>query len=303
MKCFPSSTRKITFIFLRMVCPVLEVMTSLSVITTEAAGIPQSTCPVRSIRPEDDIAFNSDPSVDTVAFYTTRKNRNDPSPLLLKVTIDKKNTPPELTALSDILYNMAMVHHGLMAETVKPEPAKPIEKEALPENKTTTAAIDTIQQRHEEIIPPENVVNQELKTEAKAAPPSGTFQVKLSLAEKFQRQQQEVATGTIVRDSVEMQGLSIKIREAERGKDNVTYRVQFASSRKSKKPYTVTVSGKKYRTWQYYYKGAYRQCIGNFDSLGPAKKLQDDSRKQGFPQAFVVVFVNGKRTVDPKYFR
>ncbi len=86
-------------------------------------------------------------------------------------------------------------------------------------------------------------------------------------------------------------------------KEKVVYRVQISASTKSKGSYTVRVNGKDWKTYEYRYKGAYRQCIGNFSSLEPAKELQDAGRRSGYPQAFVVVFVNGTRSIDPKYFR
>jgi hypothetical protein len=244
------------------------------------------------------VAFNIDPVTDTIAFYTTRKDREDPSPLLLKVTIDKNTTPPELTNLSDILFNIAMVNEELTAgisgeKVIQTDVGAnvPTEKKAV----ITTDTLKTAGPELTEVTKPEptgKIKPEKAKTtepeEIKSIP---TLQ---ALSEKHD----VTSPGS---DSLAISG-NLK-SWSKTATDKVVYRVQFASSMKSKSPYTVKVNGKTYRTWQYYYKGAYRQCIGNFDTLGPAVDLQNSGRTSGLSQAFVVVFVNGKRSVDPKYFR
>ncbi len=75
--------------------------------------------------------------------------------------------------------------------------------------------------------------------------------------------------------------------------DNV-FKVQFLSLSKQK-----TLSGKKYKVLQpiesYYYKGMWRYTTGNYTTREIAEKQKSKIRKQGFKEAFVVEFKDGKR--------
>jgi len=86
-------------------------------------------------------------------------------------------------------------------------------------------------------------------------------------------------------------------------KDIVIYRVQILSENKSKGSYNLSINNKNYKTFEYFYVGAYRTCVGEFSTLAPAKELQSTCRKSGHPQAFVVAFVNNKRSTDSALFK
>ena len=85
--------------------------------------------------------------------------------------------------------------------------------------------------------------------------------------------------------------------------DKIVYRVQFLASMKPKAKFRVTVDNKSYDTYEYFYQGAYRYCIGEFTTLAPARDLQNAARLNGQNQAFVVVFKNNERTLDRAYFK
>jgi hypothetical protein len=89
----------------------------------------------------------------------------------------------------------------------------------------------------------------------------------------------------------------------EEQKDIVVYRVQLFSSSKKAGSKKITVANKPYMTFEYLYKGAYRSCIGEFDTLAQAVELQNISRKNGHPQAFVVAFIDDVRSTDPALFK
>lgn len=86
-------------------------------------------------------------------------------------------------------------------------------------------------------------------------------------------------------------------------KDVVVYRVQLASNPKARGSYEIKVNNVTYKTFEYFYVGSYRTCIGEFSTLAPARDLQNAARKAGFDQAFVVVFVNDVRSTDPALFK
>jgi hypothetical protein len=86
-------------------------------------------------------------------------------------------------------------------------------------------------------------------------------------------------------------------------KDKVLYRVQFLSSDNPKGSYKFTLDGVVYNTYEYFYSGAYRTCIGEFDTVAAAKELQDKCREKGYSQAFVAAFKNNIRSKDPELFK
>jgi hypothetical protein len=85
--------------------------------------------------------------------------------------------------------------------------------------------------------------------------------------------------------------------------NSVIYRVQFLASMKHLEKFKVTVKGKVYDTYEYFYQGAYRYCIGEFTTLAPARDLQIDARLSGQNQAFVAAFKNNVRSLEISLFR
>ncbi len=88
-----------------------------------------------------------------------------------------------------------------------------------------------------------------------------------------------------------------------KGVQGIVFRIQIVSLMKPKKDFTVSVNNKKYLTWHYYYKGAYRYTIGSFKDVGSAVKFKNICAKHGFPQAFVAAFKGRERITDPKVFK
>jgi hypothetical protein len=86
-------------------------------------------------------------------------------------------------------------------------------------------------------------------------------------------------------------------------KEVVVYRVQFVSNNSKKGSYNISIGGKNYTTWEYFYNGAYRSTVGEFKTIGAANALQKILRQSGYPQAFVVAFTNNVRTMDPALFK
>ncbi|MDQ3112126.1 MAG: N-acetylmuramoyl-L-alanine amidase [Bacteroidota bacterium] len=75
----------------------------------------------------------------------------------------------------------------------------------------------------------------------------------------------------------------------------VVYRVQIISSDKALKENAPQLKGLT-DTWHYESKGSYKYTAGSYKTQAEAVKRQNELRKNGFPEAFVVVFdSNGKR--------
>ena len=81
------------------------------------------------------------------------------------------------------------------------------------------------------------------------------------------------------------------------------FRIQFLSSVSQKPMKEVSVNGKSYPVYIYYYLKEYRYTAGEFTSLESAKALQSAMRKAGYPQAFVAAFKNNTRSLDLNLFR
>jgi hypothetical protein len=65
----------------------------------------------------------------------------------------------------------------------------------------------------------------------------------------------------------------------------------------------VVIEGSPYDTYEYYYKGAYRITVGEFETLQAANNFRLQCRRAGFNQAFVAVFRGEKRETDPSVFK
>ncbi len=77
----------------------------------------------------------------------------------------------------------------------------------------------------------------------------------------------------------------------------INYRVQFRSSGKSLGSFKTTIEGTDYPSFEYFYKGAYRYTIGNFEKWSAADVLCKKCRAAGYPEAFVVTFKGDERVI------
>lgn len=89
------------------------------------------------------------------------------------------------------------------------------------------------------------------------------------------------------------------VEQATPSTDAIVYRVQFAASSKPKGSYEITIGGKKYKTFEYLYNGAYRSCAGEFSTSASAAGLQKQLRQEGYPDAFVIPTKGKERVTDP----
>ena len=93
------------------------------------------------------------------------------------------------------------------------------------------------------------------------------------------------------------------ITEPAEKKDIVLYRVQIVANTRPKGSYNISIAGKGYKTYEYFYKGAYRSTVGELSTLRAAKEFLIAVRRSGYLQAFVVAFKNNIRSNDPELFR
>ena len=113
----------------------------------------------------------------------------------------------------------------------------------------------------------------------------------------------KLANERIARIKADSISAAKKVAALNATKDVVVYRVQFASNATKKGSYNITIGGKNYRTWEYYYKGAYRSTVGEFKTFAAAMEFQKKVKQSGHPQTFVGAFKNNVRSTDPALFK
>ncbi len=91
--------------------------------------------------------------------------------------------------------------------------------------------------------------------------------------------------------------------EAETDPDRVVFRVQILSSSRPDTRPRVTIGGDSYETFEYFYKGAYRITVGEFETVREASAFRTQCRNAGYDQAFVAAFRGDERETDPSVFR
>ncbi len=85
--------------------------------------------------------------------------------------------------------------------------------------------------------------------------------------------------------------------------NRVVFRVQIISSSGPNSNPSVTISGTRYSTLEYFYKGAYRVTVGEFELVQDASNFRTRCRNAGYSQAFVAAFRGNERETDPSVFR
>ena len=219
--------------------------------------------------PGDDIAFTLDRKNGTSAFYTTVESRGKSKPQLLRITLDENARKKSDMNLSSALFEMTGVHFEPATKT-----AYQIETQlASAENQPATEKI------------------QEEK------PAADKKNAGAPAAEKTDKTQAAVNTNAVASVPPES-----KTATAAQPASTIIYRVQILSGSKSKDSYTVTVNTRKFNTYEYLYKGAYRTTIGEFNTYKEALKLLNECHST-YPNAFVVVFRNNERVNDPSLLK
>jgi hypothetical protein len=92
-------------------------------------------------------------------------------------------------------------------------------------------------------------------------------------------------------------------QEAVTNPQNLVFRVQILSSAKSNSTPSVLIEGSTHSTFEYFYKGAYRVCVGEFETVQAANDFRLQCRRAGYNQAFVAAFRGDKRETDPSVFK
>ena len=257
----------------------------------------------RNINSEmDEISFKIDPKNEKSGFLTVKSISTDKNIKLFKLSLSDKDSNSGIR-LADLLVNLALLEIDNHTSIPSQKEIKVDNKisETLTGEQTTHNDIETDTRIHDITI--DQPVEKDQKSEQ-----VNNIAVKTTQAEiKESLDESSTTTDNKQIQSTGNNALSEKvteeIKEPEIKKPEIIYRVQFASSSKSKGIQTISIGGIEYKTWEYLYKGAYRSCIGEFETLAQAKAMQTKCRQSGYPQAFVVVFKNNERSLDPALFK
>jgi len=238
----------------------------------------------------DEVAFKINREGKNIGFYTMIEKygigqKQSRRTLYIIRPVDKYMDARALM-LSDILMNFASGSH--LTAKFEEDEEDVVDIEIKDEVKTD-------EDRITDSLRAEKLIADRLAREERIADSLRAEEIK---AERLAYERMEAAR---IADS--LQSEILKQEEAEVSEDRVTYRIQILSSNKKDGTYNILVNGTKYDTWEYYYKGAWRITIGEFEELEDAREMQSKCRNSGYDQAFVVAFVNDERSLDMSLFR
>lgn len=209
---------------------------------------------------DDELAFALNPADSKTAFFTSGNLSGNKKLQLFRVAFADQYAIHDLKNLSDAF--IYLVSAGKVIEEIK-------------------VAESTIS---EPVIPK--------KTEPSIKPQStAAVSEKISKAEPEKTVQKSVTAETLMTEKQ-------PVRETDKEEDVIVYRIQFATSSKPKGSYKIVVNGQTYDTYEYFYAGSYRHCVGEFSTPGKAGTLKNVMRKEGHPDAFIATFRNNERILN-----
>ena len=240
---------------------------------------------------KDEVAFTLSKKDVKMGFITIKENSPGSEMKLYKLGLSEEYQKSGMN-LSSLLINLALLEGIVPATELIAQEKKTIEKDAAPiveKEIEKKKAIETKPEIERPIL---------VEKETKSIPEPEI----LTTATEILPVKTEAET-PIITQKPEPEQIKEASPEPLIDQDIVIYRVQFASSTKSKGSYTVKLGGKAYQSWEYLYKGAYRSCVGDYKKLSEAKIMQTKCRQSGYNQAFVVVFMNDERSLDRALFK
>ncbi len=285
--------------------------------------------------PDDDIAFRIDNTGLRTAFFTIRNNTGTTGMTLMKIIPDPAAPAPGIQDLSDYIPEMMIKDEGrgekkiayslsrpveypslMPVDTIMPpepevaevkgpikktEVKKPVKKTEVKEPvemaKVKTIAVikeaETEERMKKEDVSEKPLMNLPL-AEVKLPPEPIEKTVAVTKTPVASKTPATVKPAAENKEKVED---AIYLSGSKEIIEGVIYRVQFSASMSPKESIEVIIEGKRYKTFGYFYGGAYRTTVGEFNTLAEARTLQSIMRKLGYNQAFVVAFRYGERIV------
>lgn len=218
----------------------------------------------------DDMAFVIDRRDNKTAFFTVRTKNGKTDNQLYRITINDIIAENRTKDITSLLVGMT-----------------------APESSQLTASAGAIK---DTVVIPSQVQEPISKPSGSETVPAGNKVTTVIAAEPK-------TVEKVTADAKAVPTVATPATTTTKEKGDVIYRIQILATSNSKGSYSMKISGKDYMTWEYLYKGAYRTTVGEFKTLAEASKFQNECRKSGFKEAFVVVFVDNIRSTDPAFFK
>ena len=133
---------------------------------------------------------------------------------------------------------------------------------------------------------------------------AGSIQsISKSQVQTGQKQVTEPAQSQKLPEVKKQETIQPPVEQAAPSPDVIVYRVQFAATSKPKGSFEITIGGKKYKTFEYFYNGTYRSCAGEFSTSASAVGLQMQFKQEGYPDAFIIPTKGKERVTDPSLLK
>jgi len=266
--------------------------------------------------PDDDIAFTMNRLNGKTGFYSSIDNVNKRYSQLYKISGAEKSDGKNIADISALLMTRALADTAFTYQKLLLAKADDISRAAeearIAEAEAKTKAAETKKTTDKEKAAEAKKLADETKAaearkladEAKAAEARRLAEeAKTAEAEKAAEAAKTKSALASSQPKVRVDTVKSITPVSEKLRDVVIYRIQFLSSVSQKPMKEVSVNGKSYPVYIYYYLKEYRYTAGEFTSLESAKALQSAMRKAGYPQAFVAAFKNNTRSLDLNLFR
>ena len=266
--------------------------------------------------PDDDIAFTMNRLNGKTGFYSSIDNVNKRYSQLYKISGAEKSDGKNIADISAALMTRALADTAFTYQKLLLAKADDISRAAeearIAEAEAKTKAAETKKTTDKEKAAEAKKLADETKAaearkladEAKAAEARRLAEeAKTAEAEKAAEAAKTKSALASSQPKVRVDTVKSITPVSEKLRDVVIYRIQFLSSVSQKPMKEVSVNGKSYPVYIYYYLKEYRYTAGEFTSLESAKALQSAMRKAGYPQAFVAAFKNNTRSLDLNLFR
>ncbi len=241
---------------------------------------------------KDEIAFKVNRNRKKSAFFTTREKSGIRKMQLLRISLNNRYYPNDSISLSAALYNIVTTESNIT--TRKKSEEERLEAKRLKAEKMKAEKLEAERLKAEKIkadkLEAERLKAEKIKAER--------LEVERLKAEKMKAE--KLKAERLKTERLEAEKMKA---EKQKARNIVIYKVQFLSSTKSKGQYKISIDGKSYYTYEYFYKGEWRNTIGEFNNLEDAIELQNKCRQSGYKQAFVIAFKNNARSLDMSLFR
>lgn len=237
----------------------------------------------------DELALRINPSDGTTAFLSVREKSGDRKIRLLKISFSDQYSLNRFSNLSNALKFAAGIDTSPFKMVSGDSTA--LAQARTVDAKSVTPALTAKRETEKQAAPKSDLPPAETGKPPVVKQPQAGNQPAVQPPSKPETSQPKPV------DRTEIAAAEAAAKPS--GGDIIVYRVQFFSSQKPKGSYTLTVDNTSHKTFEYFYNGLYRSCVGEFSNVTDAREFLKSLKQAGYNDAFVVVFRNNERSLDP----